>query len=138
LGVGVIAVKSDGLEYVVQAQRFGGSMGLSMSYPAEVKSNSTFEFSLTIQNNGQKILANVEATYIQSHPFSSPEGEQSSKKLEDIQLNSSGSVSFVVKVAQNVAPDTSPFESLQGSTENQSELVQPFRKKFYAKLEKAY
>src|SRR5208337_404613 len=94
LGVGVILVFREKLVYAIRAPNIKGSMSLSMSMPNEVKPNSIFDFSVTINNNGQKMLANVEAMYIPSFPFSSPEGEPSSRKTDEIPIRSTYSVTF--------------------------------------------
>ena len=109
LGVGVILVSEGNLVYAVPAAKFRANMSLSASVPNEVKSNSVFDFSLTIGNNGQKILANVEAMYIPSFPFAPPEGEPALRKIDEIQLGSSYIASFKIQVNQAATPDSYPL-----------------------------
>ncbi|HKM50003.1 MAG TPA: hypothetical protein VJZ75_02370 [Candidatus Bathyarchaeia archaeon] len=109
LGVGLIIVTPDRLNYALPAARFMGNIMLGISIPSEVKPSEMFEFSITITNNGQKILANLEATYIPSYPFSCPEGEQTSRKMDDVPIGSNRSVSFRAKVAEDATPDTYPL-----------------------------
>jgi hypothetical protein len=109
LGVGVILVTGEKIVYAVPAARFRANMSLGMSVPTEVKSNSTFDFSLTIGNNGQKVLADVEAVYIPSFPFASPEGEPVSRKIDEIQRGNTYSATFKVQVNPDAARDEYPL-----------------------------
>lgn len=128
--VGIIGVSESGIEFVTQSGRFGANLGINASLPQVIARGSQFDFSLTLTNQGSKILTDVEAEYLAAFPFERPEEAKDSIKISELRIGESKTILFKPRTVSDALEGMYPLV-----VKVSSYRLAPFRQTWFLKVQ---
>lgn len=112
LGVGVIGVTEQGLEWLVDSEeKHPSKLRRSSSLPNIVRPGEIFEFRMSVKADGAKMARNIEIMYMPAWPFRMPKGERNHKVIKELMPGKEKEVSFKIRVENDAEEGSHPLFS---------------------------